>query len=148
MSSNRRPDGAQEGFTNGVEQVNEFVVRGDERRQMRGAKGNDFGSGDAKGGDFGKGPGAERGRISGGIRRQERDNYSGSRNSRGTHRNGGRGSATSGGRGDASNFASRGPGFRNVSNGNSQMNGSSKGHGNGGGLSGFGYNGPQQPQRR
>lgn len=149
VSSKRRSDGAQNSFMNGVEQVNGFGARGDERRQMRGAKGsgaqrNDFGSGGAKGGDFGKGPGAERGRAGGSIRRQERDNVDGSRNSRGAPRNSGRG-----GRGGVSNFASRGSCSRTANGNNSQMNGGFKGNGSGGGgLSGCGYNGPPQPPRR
>ncbi|EJD73884.1 keratin [Loa loa] len=155
VSSKRRSNGAQDGFINGVEQVNGFGARGDERRQVRGAKSygtqrNDFGSGGAKGGDFGKGLDAERGRTGGGSRRQERDNYDGPRNFRGVPRNSGRGFGSSGGRGGASNLTPRGSGFRNASNSNNnQMNGGFKGNGNGGGgLSGCGYNGPPQPPRR
>uniref|UniRef100_A0A8R1XXJ4 Caprin-1_dimer domain-containing protein n=1 Tax=Onchocerca volvulus TaxID=6282 RepID=A0A8R1XXJ4_ONCVO len=150
VSSKRRSDEAQDSFINGVEQVNGFGTRGDERRQVRGAKGsvtqrNDFGNGGIKGGSDG-----ERGRTGGSIRRQERDSFHDSRNSRGAPRNSGRGSGNSGGRGSASNVTSRGSGFRNAGNGNnSQINGGFKGNGNGGGgLSGYGYNGPPQPPRR
>ncbi|CAG9539823.1 unnamed protein product [Cercopithifilaria johnstoni] len=152
-SSKRRSDGAQDGFINGVEQVNGFENRGDERRQVRRAKGNgaqcnDFGNGDAKGENFGKNPDAERGR-NGGVRRQGRNNFDGPRNSRGVRRRNGRGFGSSGGRGGASNIGSRGSGFRNGNSNNSQMNGGFKSSGSGrGGLSGSGYNGPPQPPRR
>uniref|UniRef100_A0A915Q4S4 Caprin-1 dimerization domain-containing protein n=1 Tax=Setaria digitata TaxID=48799 RepID=A0A915Q4S4_9BILA len=153
VSSKRRAEGGQDGFMNGVEQMNGFGARSGERRQIRPAKSssvqrNEFGGGDAKGSDFGKGlEGEQRGRIGGGGRRQERENFDGSRNARVT-RNSGRGFGSSGGRGAASNFVPRGSGFRNVSGSNNQMNGSIKGNGGGGGFSGYGYNGPPQPPRR
>ncbi|KAM3725204.1 Caprin-1 [Dirofilaria immitis] len=148
VSSKRRSDGTQDNFMNGVEQVNGFATRGDERRQMRGTKGNgtqrnDFGHGGIKGGSD-----TER-RIGGNIRRQERDGLDDSRNPRGAPRNSGR-FGNSGGRGSTSNATPRGSGFRNTGNGNnSQIAGGFKGNGNGGGgLSGYGYNGPPQPPRR
>ncbi|VDK86705.1 unnamed protein product [Litomosoides sigmodontis] len=155
VSSKLLSDGAKNGFINNVEQVNGFGSLGDERPQVRGAKDsgvqcNDLGNGGAKTGDFGKSSNAQHGR-GGGTRRQERDNFDGPRNSRGAIRHGGRGFGSSGVRGGASNFASRGSGYRNANNSNnSHMNGGFKGNGNGGrGPSGSGYNGlSQQPRRK